>query len=161
MKNMNSIVPASRSGFFVAFLAVIAVSHAALAVTWWGAPTASRVAGVDWVAGWMNTGMIATLWTLAAVLAALGVGLAVVQGERARGRLIWIGAALVVIPGLVGGYFLGASALWWSTGGQAGSASGWVTASAYLTRALITAFALTVHTGHFDRRPRWVRRSHE
>lgn len=151
-------VPASRSAVFLCFLVTMAISNGLLALTWWAPATPGRAAGVDWVP-WMSPQVVAALWTLSAVAAALGVALALTRGERARSALVWVGVILVIVPALIGAYFLGASVLWWSGGG--GSESGWITAAAYLTRALISAWALGVHVGAFDGPVRPRRESYE
>lgn len=144
------LVPASRSAVFTLFLATMAVSHGVLAVSWWAPATPGRAAGVDWVAPWMTTHVIAALWTVAAVAALIGAILGFLHGRRARQTLVWIGVLLVVIPALVGGYFLGSTIVWWDSNTGMGSESGWITAAAYLTRALISLWALGVHVGIFD-----------
>ena len=157
-------VPVSRSAFFRVVLAVLAVSHALMAASWSTRPSPARVDGVSWVAGWMTPHVIAGVWLVAAVLAALGVVLSVVRGEAARQQLIVIGALLVIIPLLIGALFLGPWLLWETSGGlgfPAGGdvgpphvSSGWGSTANYWTRAGLTLLALAAHAGAFDYAPR-------
>ena len=161
-------VPVSRSALFRVVLAVLAVSHALMAASWWSRPSPARVDGVSWVAGWMTPHVIAGVWVAAAVLAALGLVLSVVRGEAARPQLIVIGSLLVIIPLLIGALFLGPWLLWESSGllgfpaGSGGGAggpphvsSGWGSTANYWTRAVMTLLALAAHAGAFDHAPRF------
>lgn len=158
-------VPVSRSSFFRVVLTVLAVSHALMAASWVSRPSPARVDGVSWVAGWMTPHVIAGVWLIAAVLAALGVVLSVVRGEAARQQLIVIGALLVIIPLLIGALFLGPWLLWESaglmgfpSGGDVGPphvSSGWGSTANYWTRAGVTLVALAAHAGAFDHAPRY------
>lgn len=143
-------VPASRSAVFPLFLATMAVVHGVLAVTWWAPATPGRAAGVDWVGPWMSPSVVAALWTVAAVAAGVGVVLAVRCPRAARGALVWIGVLLVIIPSVIGAYFLGSTVVWHWSHEDVGSPSGWITAATYLGRGLISLWALGLHVGVFD-----------
>lgn len=112
----------------------------------------------------MTPHVIAGVWLVAAVLAALGVVLSVVRGEAARQQLIVIGSLLVIVPLLIGALFLGPWLLWESSGlmgfpagGDVGPphvSSGWGSTANYWTRAGLTLLALAAHAGAFDQAPR-------
>ena len=158
-----TVVPASRSALFRVALAVLAVSHGLMGVSWATRPSPARVDGVSWVASWMSTDVIACAWWVASLLAAVGVVLSVVRGEAARQQLILIGAVLVIIPLLVGALFMGPWVLWESSGpsgfpspggGPPSVSSGWGSAVNYWTRSVLTLVSLAAHAGAFDQAPR-------
>ena len=61
-----------RGIFYSGVLAILTAVYSARAFTWWTSPTAGRIAGVDWVAGWMSTQIVASLWAATALVCAIG-----------------------------------------------------------------------------------------
>lgn len=161
-KEGRSVMPheASRGIFYSGVLAILTIVYTARAITWWASPTEGRIAGVDWVSGWMSTEVVASLWVVVAVACAVGAVATAKRCRKYRNLSIAIGIIAFVIPMLIALYFFGSTILWyWNLADghpppevnrswrDSGSPTGWVTGVEYLSWSLIAAWSLMVHTG--------------
>lgn len=146
----------ARGVFYPGVLVILAGVYLARGITWWASPTPGRAAGIDWVSGWMSTGVVAALWFLTAAAALLGVVLA--ARTRRRTLLIIAGMVPVVIPMIISLYFFASTAIWYFDPDpmnpptpvdwrDQGSQQGWVTGVEYLAWSLMALWGLLVHTG--------------
>lgn len=147
------------SAFYAGFLLIAATVYGGLALSWTGGGTPGRADGVQWVAGWMSTDVVAYIWAAGAAVIAVGGVLGLVRPCRYRGMVLVSGVTSVAVPLLLGAIFVGSWIVWmlddpsdpvppvgarhWQ---DLGSPKGWVTAVSYWGFAAFAAWNLFYET---------------
>lgn len=146
----------ARGVFYPGIMLILTPIYIIRGVSWWSTPTEKRVAGIDWVAGWLTHQDVAVMWWVTAAAALLSAVLAL--RTRRRTALIVASMVTVVVPMIIALWFFGSTLVWlldpdpmlppepagWR---DLGSPSGWVTGWEYMSWSLVALWALMVHTG--------------
>lgn len=147
--------------YYPGFLLIVAAVYGAYSLSWLNGGTPGRVDGIQWVAGWMTPNLVALMWALgAAVCAAAGVAVAVRRSPSRRAVMV-AGVVSVALPLLLGLIFFGSWVVYLlddptfpppaapekRTWHDAGSPTGWVTATSYWAIAAVAWWELSIETG--------------
>lgn len=128
----------TADGFYGGLLMILGVYYLGMAYSWWSTPSPGRAAGIEWVSipDWaVHTNTVAMLWLIAGILSVVGGAF-----SRYRGVEVAAGLAAVLIPFIIGSFFVAAWIL--TPLGDADAPTGLTTAWSYYLPAVIAGWGM-------------------